>query len=342
MGDARVERGDRARAAILRVLGEADGPLGASHIAAALQACGIVLQARTVRYYLQQLDDAGLTRLVTRRLGREITERGREEVTRSAAVERLGIVAARVDTFAYRMTFRPRDGSGTVVINRSLLSPSDLGGAMREMKAVFDAGFAIGRRLVVGQLGTRLGSLIVPEGRLAMGTICSVTLNGVLQKEGIPVVSRFGGLLEMKDGVPVRFINLIEYAGSTLDPLEVFIRADMTRVRSVVQRGTGILCASFREVPAAAVGHIRRVERSMKRHGLSGILAVGGANQPLFGIPVSEGCAGMAVVGGLNPVAAVHEAGIDISVQSLADLLDYAELSPIDDVFRKWAVGGGE
>jgi len=207
--------------------------------------------------------------------------------------------------------------------------------AIKEMQLVVERGFSVGGMIAVAQGGTSLGNIVVPDGEMCIGTVCSVTLNGIFQKEGIPVVSRFGGLLEIRDRKPVRFVNMIEYRGSTLDPMEVFIRADMTRVRNAVLRGSGIVCASFREIPSAAVEQIRRVERVMKSHGLGGIFAIGRPSQPLFDVPVSEGYSGMVVLGGLNPIAAVREAGIRVSMHSLAGLLEFSRLVPVQKCLKR-------
>ena len=45
-------------------------------------------------------------------------------------------------------------------------------------------------------------------------------------------------------------MELIYYAGSSLDPSEVFIRARMTSVTGVSRTGNGKILANFREIPA--------------------------------------------------------------------------------------------
>jgi repressor of nif and glnA expression len=295
---------------------------------------GLDLQPRTIRYYLLQLDERGLTQLVSRRRGRVITEQGREEAARTDVAEKTGIVASRIDTLCYRMSFDPATGTGTVITNISYLDPADLGTAAAEIQLVVDRGLAISSRIIVAGPGTELGGALVPEGRLAIATPCSVSLNGILQKRGIPVVSRFAGLLEIRNRQTVRFVDLIEYAGTTLDPLEIFIRAGMTRVRNVVLRGSGIICASFREVPSVAVDEIRRIEKQISRHGLGGILEIGRPNQPLFGIPVNEGYCGMVVAGGLNPIASLCETGMRLVPRSLAGLADYRSFVPVKRAIR--------
>ena len=56
-------------------------------------------------------------------------------------------------------------------------------------------------------------TVVVPPGKVGLATVCSVALNGVLLKAGIPVQSRFGGVLEVwgnpKTGLPVRIDQTI-------------------------------------------------------------------------------------------------------------------------------------
>jgi repressor of nif and glnA expression len=195
----------------------------------------------------------------------------------------------------------------------------------------------MGTKLAVVREGERFGSTIVPPDRVALGTVCSVTANGILLKQGIPVTSRFGGLMEIKDGKLSRFVALIDYNGSTLDPLEVFIRGDMTRVRDCVRTGDGVIGVSFREIPAAAVSDVRQIKKEMDRQGLDGILAIGAPNQPLFHVPVGEGRAGLIVAGGLNPIAALREAQADVDFHSLSEVEDisrFADFNALRDQFH--------
>lgn len=332
-----AERAERARLSILRVLNDAEKPIGASQIAALLLVEGLDLQPRTVRHYLMQLDDRGYTRLVSRRLGRSITDKGREEVlTSDDADVSVGIVSAKVDTLAYRMTLNADSGEGSVIVNIALVDPAEVGRVINEIQLVAGQDLVMGNRIAVAEAGCELGGMVVPEGYVAIGTVCSLSLNGILQKEGIPVLSRFGGLLEIKERRMTRFLNMIEYRGSTLDPLEIFLRADMTRVRNVALRGSGIICASFREVPTAAVDHIKIILKRLKKIKLGGVLAIGRPNQPLFGINVSEGHCGMVVAGGLNAVAAAKELGVRVSFYSLAGLEDYGSFIGAREALRRF------
>lgn len=318
--------------AILKILQDAQKPIGASQVALSLPSMGMDLSPRTVRLYLMQLDKRGLTRLISRRRGRIITDRGREELTKGNVIDKVGIVSARIDSLAYRMTFRLANPGGSVITNLCIVKNADLILAVNEAKPIFTANLTMSTRVFMAGPGELIGHLKVPADSTALGTVCSITLNGLLLHEGVPVTSRFGGLLEMRDWKPLRFVELIEYRGSTLDPFEVFIRADMTRVRTAATTGSGIVCASFREIPAVAANDVAAISKKMTKYGLGGILAVGKPDQPLFGIPVSDGHCGMVVMGGLNPMAAISEAGINVRIWSLAELKDYVLFRDMSDI----------
>jgi hypothetical protein len=319
--------------AILRALRDAGRPLGASRLARDLEVMGIDMSQRTVRYYLAMLDERGLTRSCGRR-GRQITALGEEEVEHAFVAEKVGLISAKVDELTYQMSFQPRRKRGAIILNVSTLPASRMRDAVREMRAVFDAGLAMGRRIAFAGPCQSLGKFTVPPDRCGVGTVCSVTINGVLVAEGIPTTSRFGGLLEMSDGEPSRFTEMIHYSGSSLDPLEVFISGGMTTVRRAAATGSGIIGASFREIPAVAVPRVRRLRERLEDLGLGGILAIGKPNRPLLEVPVDEGRAGLIVVGGLNPLAAVHESGISTHNKALTGLVEFDDLADYTDLER--------
>lgn len=322
---------DALKVAILRALDEIGEPAGAVRICHRLMASGIRAQPRTIRYYLMRLDQEGLTRFVARRRGREITARGREELLHVNVVEKVGFIATRIDELVYQMDFDLEAREGTIIANIATIPAQSLARALEDMKPVIARGFGMGDRIAIARAGEKLGRLTVPDGVVAIATVCSVTVNGILLKQGIPVVSRYGGLLEVREGRPVRFVELIEYRGTTMDPLETFISAGMTRVRESVRTGHGLIGASFREVPSVALDDLARLRRKMQAVGLGGILGVGYPNQPLFDIPVSEGRTGLVVVGGLNPIAAIREAGGVVAIRPLAGLVDFARF----EIFEK-------
>lgn len=320
---------ERNMIAILRTLRDAPSPLGAERIAEQLGAGGARLSERAVRNYLAQADANGWTRNLGRR-GRTLTASGRQEADGALVMDKVGFVAARVDALTYQMTFDPFTRKGTVILNISTLAMEDARAALADMTRVYDANLGMGRLLFIGKPGEMVGDFRCPEGRIVIGTICSVSINGQFLRAKISTRSRFGGLLEIEDRQPKRFTQIIAYDGTSLDPLEIFIRGHMTSVSKAAQTGSGVIGASFREVPVAALAEVHRVAALSEKLGLGGVFAFGLPNQPLLDIPVAQGCAGLVVAGGLNPIAAIVESGIDTTSAAMHNLCDFTQLIPYE------------
>lgn len=319
------EKAEKKRLAILRVLKEAKRPLNSSKIAMALRGFGYEISERTVRLYFQALDQDGFTTNLGRK-GRAITERGLRELADSRIIEKVGFLSAKIDQLTYSMSFDLAARSGTVVINMTLMKPEQLARSLPLIYRVFEEGYAMGRFVTLFEPGERVGDIAVPEGMIGLGTVCSVTLNGVLLQNGISTNSRFGGLLEIREKSPLRFVEIINYDGTSLDPLEMFIRSGLTDYVSAVRTGNGKIGASFREFPAASRHHVEEIAHQMDEVGLGGLYRMGSPGWPLLDIPVSEGRVGAVVIGGLNPVAILEERGERIYSRALAGLVDFNRL----------------
>jgi HTH-type transcriptional regulator, global nitrogen regulator NrpRI len=325
-------RSTRARLAILKALEELGGSAGASKILEMLQGTGLQLQERTIRFHLQKLDHDGLTRFVAKHAGRLITENGKRELARQTVMHKIGFVASKMDELGYRMSLNPETGAGTVVANAAIINKRDLSRSLHFMQPVFTSGLTLGDRVAIKMWGERAGTVSVPRGKIIVSTICSVTINGVFLKAGIPVVSRFGGLMEMENGAPKRFLELTEYHGTSIDPHKVFIKANMTSVGQCAASGSGVLCVSFREFPSVAIDTVRKLNAALHRINCNGILAVGMPNRPLYDIPVGEGRTGVITLDGLNPIAALHEAGVPVEISPLSGLEELASYVPFSNI----------
>ena len=184
----------------------------------------------------------------------------------------------------------------------------------------------MGTMMAIFEPGERVGGIIVPENMVGLGTVCSITLNGVLLAHGIPTHSSFGGLLELRERKPTRFVEIIKYDGSSLDPLEVFIRSGMTDYAGAIATGNGRIGVGFREVPADSRDKVIALIEKLEDVALGGFLMVGWPGQPLLEIPVIEGRVGAIVIGGLNPAAILEETGIKVRSRAMAGIVEYERL----------------
>ena len=320
--------------AILKVLeGHRHEIVGSREISRQLTTYGIDLTERTIRYHLKIMDERGLTE-VHGKEGRTITDKGLGELKSSHVSDRVGFIISKIESLSYQSDFDIETKAGSVVLNISCFPADRLKDARRIAGRIFDSPYVMSDRVSAARAGESIGDYIVPKGMVGLGTVCSVTINSVFLKHGIPVNSKYGGLLEIGESGPRRFTSLISYEGSSLDPLVIFIKSGMTSVNDAVEKNSGQVLASFREIPVVAINSAMELQRRMHKLGIGGLLTIGGPNQPLYEVPVGLDKAGMVVVGGLNPVAALEESGIDTINKAMSVMFKYEELMPFADALK--------
>jgi repressor of nif and glnA expression len=321
-----VEEIEKKILLILRILRDSPDPVGARLIARQMQDHGVSLSERGVRYHLKLMDDRGLTRLVGRHDGRTITSQGIEEINNARVHDKIGFAISRIEILAFRTSLDLDRRQGLVPVNISFFPNKAFKKALEAMKPAFSAGLCVSELVACADEGTKLGEVTVPAGFTGFATVCSIVVNGILLKSGIPMDSRFGGILQVRSTQPLRFAELIAYSGSSLDPSEVFIRGRMTAVRQAAQKGEGKILANFREIPVPALALVGELIANLRNAGIGGVLAIGERGEPICQIPVDMNRVGMILYGGLNPVACAHETGIEVENRAMSTAMEYQEL----------------
>lgn len=317
---------ERKIISILKVLSESTEPLGSITIARELERHGIFLSERAVRYHLRITDERGYTQPLGRD-GRMLTAQGLGELRMALAPEQVGFIIEKLELLAFHTTFDPHKRTGQLPINTSIIDENNFKKTLAVMSDVFKAGLCVSELVATASEGEKLGSIVIPRGKIGLATVCSVVINGVLLKAGVPIESRFGGVLEIRESKPRRFIAIINYDGTSLDPSEQYIRAKMTSVSEAVSTGNGKILANFREISAPSRSIAQEVITSLKESGIGGVYALGNTSEPICQIAVGLNRVGMVLLGGLNPVAAAAETGIEIDNIAESGMIDFQQLT---------------
>jgi repressor of nif and glnA expression len=323
---------ERKEVAILKILKDSREPIGATSIAYRLKDYGIDLTERAVRYHLKIMDERGLTHLVGRRHGRLITESGINELDSALVGNRVGSAMTNIEMLICQTSLELEKLRGEVPVNISLFPEEKFSRGLEIMRSFSSTPLCSSDMVFVAASGEKLGDFVIPEGRVGFATLSNVTISAVLFKAGILLDFRFAGVLQVRNYSCHRFIDLIEYTGSSLNPYEVFLSCKMTHVNGVAGDGNGKILASFCELPAFTLPKVEAITRRLEKVGIRSVTRLGGINEPLCEIAVGTGRFGMILADGLNLVAAAVEAGIEVENHASCSLLEFNRMRSLCDI----------
>jgi len=232
----------------------------------------------------------------------------------------------------FRTSFDPKTMEGDVIVNLSVINEQDFNDILKIFNMAINSGLSVSPLLNILHEGDSIGGHRIGEGELGFATVCSITIDGLLLKAGVMVKPRFGGLVEIRDGEPMRFTNVLTYQSTTIDPLEILMSQELTSVMSMLKTGSGKILANLREAHMVARDTIHSTLSDVVDAGITGILEVGEPNTRILDVPVERDHLGIVVIGGTNPMAIVQEHGIPIRTNAMSTLIDINKLSHINDV----------
>ncbi len=314
--------------AILRVIHESRAPIGARLIAYRMNGQGYTIGERAVRYHLRILDERGLTQ----RLGydgRVITERGIDELNNALVGDRLGFIITKIERLMLDTTFDLKTNQGNVIINMSIINKNDFDETMEILKHATRNGYPFSPYIKLIEEGTVTSDIEIPEGKIGIATMCSITIDGILLNNGILVNPKYGGILKMEDKKPLCFENIIAYGGTTIDPMRIFISKKMTGVLDTVNTGSGKLLANVREIPRVALSKAKKVLSSIVKAKIGSIAEIGEPGKSVLNATIDAGKVGIVVYAGTNIMAAVSEMGIKVATYPISTTIDFNELEKL-------------
>lgn len=244
----------------------------------------------------------------------------------------LRFVCQTIEDYAIQVTYDPREGTGSVVYNLSLIKKEDLEYSIAVLKDAYKAGICVSGLVRIFHEKESIDGFRIPEGLVGICTMCSLTFDGILIHKGIPTNPIGGGVVEVEMRAPRRFIHMIRYEHTTIDPLQVLIAQDITSITKVMRQGSGTILANLRECHREAEPAIAEVLDELSESSFSGILDVGLPNTPLLDVNVSPEYFGIAAIGGTNPMAAIKEGGKWVQTRAIKGLMDVTRMSEIREI----------
>ena len=308
-------RSERKCIEILRLLKDYPEPVGAKRLSEFMGEHGFTLTDRAVQYYLSYLDEMGFTRKVGNR-GRVLTSAGISETERALVDERIGFIISKLEKLAFKSNFNPETGTGNVAYNLSFVPNEQVDSVSKAFDEVIKEKFSFFSSYKIIDNDPR-----IPQGQSGIITLCSITMDSVLQKSGIPIKVAFGGTIGIENYKPTGFVDLIGYKGTTVDPLLLFINAGMTSIGSVLKTGKGTVLANVREVPDTAEDTINEISSSMRRSGFIFPVTMG---KGVLNVRPDPYRTSIVAYSGMNLIANAIEKGLSIKTEIGAGIIPYS------------------
>ena len=242
----------------------------------------------------------------------------------------LRFVSHSIEEYAMQVTYDPVAGTGLVVYNLSLFRTADLPDVLEMALTACRSGVCASDQVRLVPGGESIDGFTVPEGQTGVCSVCSVTLDGILLKRGVPFHPIGGGTVEIVNRVPRRFTHFVHYDETTIDPLQVLAAEEITSVGDVIQTGNGTILANFRECHMEAESIVAELLDDLAASRFVGVLEIGLPNSPLLGVQVNQQYMGVVAVGGTNPIAAIREAGYPVVTRAMRGLIEASEMIGVE------------
>jgi repressor of nif and glnA expression len=310
-------RAERKYIEILRILRDHQDPMGAKRLSELMAERGFVLSDRAVQYYLSYLDSMGFTEKIGNQ-GRILTPAGMAETDNALVDDRIGFIISKLERLAYRSTFDPATSTGDVAYNLSIVPEESFEKTEAIFNEVVQAGCGFFNSYKVIDRDPR-----IPAGYVGFITLCSISMDGVFQRKGIPVKMAYGGRLEIENGIPQQFLDLIGYRGTTIDPLELFISSGLTSISGYARTRTGIALANVREVPVSAQHQVEETIRLMNACGFLFPVTMG---SQVFNLPPNPHRLSIVAFSGLNYIGNCVEHGIEVKTEIGAGNIQFSKV----------------
>lgn len=206
-------------------------------------------------------------------------------------------------------------GNGDIIANISYIKKDDLEKAMEIMEESYESN----KNYINPHF--QIVSHPADDEKIGIATICSLSIDGLLLKNGIKSTPKYGGLLELTE--PPLFIDLISYNGSSIDPHKIFIAKDMTSI--TLDTNVKRLLASIKEIPYISRDYSVYFLDKLSKLDFS-IYKIGKPRELTYNAKAENYNFGIVTGSGLNTIAAIKEQGIDIEVKADTKLMPFEKM----------------
>ncbi|OYT40240.1 MAG: hypothetical protein B6U86_04370 [Candidatus Altiarchaeales archaeon ex4484_43] len=321
---------DRTEYEILSILDRKNRAVNSAEIEKELRKIGIDISRRRIVQYLEILDDKGFSENLGRE-GRRISKSGGEEVKKALVHIRPDYIPYKTVKLSSEMTFDIDKRRGSVVANLSIIDENKEENVIKILKEICTKTNWASPFIKIAHSGGILCDYKIPEGKMGLATVSSMTIDGILINNKVYVIPLYCGLVEFNDLKPVRFTVLAPTKGCSFDPLTIFIGQGKSTVCNAIRKTHGLVVADYREYPNTVKDIVINVLKKTVNV-LGGLVIVGKPETSILGISPTSNYGGVSAFGGEILISALEEEEILTDTRTVYSTIDFKELEPVSEV----------
>ncbi len=295
-----------------------------------LEKRGIVVETRTIRYHLTNLEKSGLVRRFGNK-GVVLTEKGIGEAKMLLVFDRVGGLAMETERLSLDCDYSAAANRGTIMVNTLLVEEQDTARAIEILKETSGSTVILSSLLGVLGPGQRMWNCEVPEGKNALIGVSSRNYDIILQQARIPTETSATFLYRVEDHKPKGIADIISHSGTTLSPGELLIRGKYTSVSEVVRTGRGLVTAAIKTFPSIFFDEVQKIFDGLDKKLFSGAIELKAQIPQAYRMSYKDRNRGyMLIYGGANFFAPLVEQGIAGELSISHSIYQSERMKPVE------------
>ena len=230
-------------------------------------------------------------------------------------VERIPFILSNIWNLIQEVDFDINSEKGNIISNISYINKEDLNESLEIMNKTYK------KSPKIINPHYKIIKHLKDKDKVGIATVCSLTIDGVLIKNGVKCNPKYGGLLEVN--TPKSFVELISYNGSSLDPHKIFISKNKTNITK--NKNIQNVLASIKEAPYITRSATEDVLNKLSNLNFN-IYKIGKPRELVYNAKVDNYNFAIVTGSGLNTIAALKENNINVDVKAIEKLIPYNEL----------------
>ncbi len=324
---------------IFRNLYLSNSPLHSIDLKEALKKAGIVLDSRTIRYHMSNLEEEG----IVRRLGKKgvvLTKKGIEEAKTLLVFERIGLASLETQKMLLECDFDIERCRGKLIVNVITCPKDTITEALECLNEVSGSSVIVSPLIGLLDEDQKIWNIRIDPGQVGIAAVSSTNYESIFRRRGVPLETTSTGLYKLCDDKPKGFIEIICHSGTTISPGQLLCQGRYTQVMTYIETGSGYVTASIKTFPSFYCDQAMDIAANLGERHFNSVFETGCTMPENYRISIQDRNKGyLLVYGGANYFAPLIERGITKEIHITGALFSMEDMMTPEEALKKLRKG---